>query len=453
MTYNEGHEDELTSSPTPGSTVHEDQLKVTMPELIPQLKGKLQHSKYTCAMIFIDKFSNKDFVYCQMKMNTKQTLEAKAHCEQHFREHSVTIQHYHSDNGQFYNGEFCKSCLKANQKLTFCGVNAHHQNSITKNHIRELSRMSCSILLHAMQYHVVFDDNFTTVNDIENSLTPSTQQQLVSKYEGASEIDYDLAKLWFDCSDLRDLRVPPDGGNTDDQQDEQRLAALQVTEHNNVEQILSLIVPTEPPPKDNAGGAQAAAPQVNFTSDTNIPQGILHNPYPKTSYPSSSKTKQQKPEKVIKKLDYIDTIFSEMGYTPKKASSRLPPHPSTLSPSVSLHQKMLDQTLMELPNPMIHAGTANVDNDCLYYGQAMKANNRDDFHKAMSVELKAHIDQRHWVKMPRMALPKDMKPIKTVWSFNASATPMDRYSNAREGDQLLGKPIRPLCDGLPYDSC
>jgi hypothetical protein len=35
---------------------------------------------------------------------------------------------------------------------------------------------------------------------------------------------------------------------------------------------------------------------------------------------------------------------------------------------------MLDQKLMELPNPMIHAGTANVDNDCLYYGQAMKAN-------------------------------------------------------------------------------
>jgi hypothetical protein len=27
------------------------------------------------------------------------------------------------------------------------------------------------------QYHVVFDDDFTTVNDIENSLTPSTRQQ------------------------------------------------------------------------------------------------------------------------------------------------------------------------------------------------------------------------------------------------------------------------------------
>jgi hypothetical protein len=294
---------------------------------------------------------------------------------------------------------------------------------------------------------MVFDDNFTTVNDIEKSLMPSTWQQLISKYEGASKIDYNLANLWFDRSDLRDLCVPPNEGNTDKQQDEQPLVALQVTKHNNVEQISSLMVPTEPPPKDDAGHAKAAAPQVNFTSDSNIPQGILFNPYPKTSYPSSSKTMRQKPEKVIKKPNYIDAFFSEMGYTPKKASSRLP-HLSTLSPSVSLHQTMLDQTLMELPNPMIHTGTANVDNDCLYYGQTMKANDHDNFCKVMSVKLRAHIGQRHWVKMPRTALLKDMKPIKRVWSFKCKcrpriatqtqSPPVHPWRHARERDQLLG---------------
>jgi hypothetical protein len=109
------------------------------------------------------------------------------------------------------------------------------------------------------QYHVVFDDDFTTVNDIENSLTPSTWQQLISKYEGASKTDYDLAKLWFNCSNLRDLGIPPDGGNMDAQQDEQPLAALQVTEHNNVEQISSLMVPTKPPPVEDPGHTQATA--------------------------------------------------------------------------------------------------------------------------------------------------------------------------------------------------
>jgi hypothetical protein len=161
------------------------------------------------------------------------------------------------------------------------------------------------------QYHVVFDDNFTTVNDIKNSLMPSTWQQLVSKYEGVSKVNYDLAKFWFNRSDLRDLHILPNGGNTNAQQDKQPLVALQVTEHNNIGQISSLIVPTEPPPVDDPSCATASAPQVNFSGDTNIPQSILRNPYPKTSYPSSP----------AKKPDYIDTFFSEMGYITKKATS------------------------------------------------------------------------------------------------------------------------------------
>jgi hypothetical protein len=188
--------------------------------------------------------------------------------------------------------------------------------------------------------------------------------------------------------------------------------ALQVTVHNNGGQVSSLIVPTEPPPVDDPSRATATASQVNLTSNTNIPQeGILRNhDYPKMSYPSSSKTKWQKSEKVAKKPDYIDTFFSEMGYTPKKASSRLP-HLSTLSTSVSLvHQAMLDQT-------------ATVDNNCLYCEHAMKANDCNDFCKAMSVELKAHINRGHWVKMPCRDLPKDVKPIKMVWSFKCKCRP------------------------------
>jgi hypothetical protein len=175
---------------------------------------------------------------------------------------------------------------------------------------------------------------------------------------------------------------------------------------------------------------------------------ILCNPYPKMSYPSSSKTKWQKPdEKVIKKLDCIDTFFSEMGYMPKKASSRLP-HPSTLSTLLSLHQAMLDRTLTELPNPMIHTGTAKVNNDCLYYGQAMKANDRNNFRKAMSVKLKVHINWGHWVKIPRStAIPKDVNQDGLViqaqvlpWRIIAQtqSPPVHSWWHARERSQLLG---------------
>jgi hypothetical protein len=109
---------------------------------------------------------------------------------------------------------------------------------------------------------------------------------------------------------------------------------------------------------------------------------------------------------------------------------------------------MLDQILMELPNPMIHAGTANFDNDCLYYGQAMKANDHDDFRKAMSIKLKVHIDQRNWVKLPHTTLPKDMNPSRQ------SGKPACAFTVAcKKKESTSGKPIRPLSDGLPYNSC
>jgi hypothetical protein len=109
---------------------------------------------------------------------------------------------------------------------------------------------------------------------------------------------------------------------------------------------------------------------------------------------------------------------------------------------------MLDQMLMELPNPMIHAGTANVDNDCLYYGQAMKANDQDNFRKAMSVELKVHINQGHWVKMPRMALQRhethqdslviQMQMPPRWFIAQAQSPPVHPRLHARKRNQLLG---------------
>jgi hypothetical protein len=77
------------------------------------------------------------------------------------------------------------------------------------------------------------------------------------------------------------------------------------------------MVPTDAPPKDDTGCAQAAGPQVNFTRDTNIPQGILRKPYPKTSYLSSSKTKWQKPEKVIKCIPLMTSSLSDVSRMPR----------------------------------------------------------------------------------------------------------------------------------------
>jgi hypothetical protein len=63
----------------------------------------------------------------------------------------VQIKHYHCNNGRFADTLFCAACDSQNQKLTFCGVNAHFQNGIAKRAIQDLLESTRKQLLHAQQ--------------------------------------------------------------------------------------------------------------------------------------------------------------------------------------------------------------------------------------------------------------------------------------------------------------
>ena len=59
------------------------------------------------------------------------------------------IQAYHADNGIFKAKKSIEECLQQKQKLTFAGVNAHHQNGIAEQRIRELQETTRAMLIHA----------------------------------------------------------------------------------------------------------------------------------------------------------------------------------------------------------------------------------------------------------------------------------------------------------------
>ena len=60
---------------------------------------------------------------------------AKEHFESYVESHSVVIEGYHVDNGQFANYLFCEAAQQSGQSITFCGVGAHHQNGIIERPI------------------------------------------------------------------------------------------------------------------------------------------------------------------------------------------------------------------------------------------------------------------------------------------------------------------------------
>ena len=47
-----------------------------------------------------------------------------------------TVKHYHADNGRFDENGFIDAVNGKDQKITFCGVGAHHQIGIIENKIK-----------------------------------------------------------------------------------------------------------------------------------------------------------------------------------------------------------------------------------------------------------------------------------------------------------------------------
>jgi hypothetical protein len=64
-------------------------------------------------------------------------------------EHGITIQHYHANNGRFVDNTWLEGLTQENQSITYCGVNAHHQNGIAEYRIRDLKEQVHTMILHA----------------------------------------------------------------------------------------------------------------------------------------------------------------------------------------------------------------------------------------------------------------------------------------------------------------
>jgi hypothetical protein len=61
-----------------------------------------------------------------------ETLLAKSSFEQHAHEGSVTINSYHADNVCFADSGYQQAFKDADQKIAYCAVGAHHQNSMVE---------------------------------------------------------------------------------------------------------------------------------------------------------------------------------------------------------------------------------------------------------------------------------------------------------------------------------
>ena len=123
----------LRKSTVPGAAVSVDQLISPTPDFIPTHRGKPTTKKYIGATIFVDHYSDLTYAYVMTEMNGSSTVLTKKVFERFSKERDVIIQHYYYDNGLLDTKKF-KSSIKLNsQTISYCGVNAHHQNGKAEN--------------------------------------------------------------------------------------------------------------------------------------------------------------------------------------------------------------------------------------------------------------------------------------------------------------------------------
>jgi hypothetical protein len=66
-----------------------------------QTTGRLTKGRFMVATIFVDHFSDLDYVHVQSTTLAEDTIKAKQAFEKFAYDRGVRIEHYHADNGVF----------------------------------------------------------------------------------------------------------------------------------------------------------------------------------------------------------------------------------------------------------------------------------------------------------------------------------------------------------------
>jgi len=141
----------IKKATAPGECVSIDQLISATPGLVAQTTGRLTRQRYKVATVFVDHYSDLDYVHVHETTSAEEAVQAKEAFENFAADKGVSIKHYHADNGIFASKGFRSAVALSGQTLSFCGVGAHHQNGICERRIQDLTQTARTALAYAAQ--------------------------------------------------------------------------------------------------------------------------------------------------------------------------------------------------------------------------------------------------------------------------------------------------------------
>ena len=448
-----------------GECISVDQLDATTPGFVAQLKGILTRKRYRYATIFVDHFSDIDYVVPQTSLTSEETLRAKHSFEAWASSHNVPIKHYHADNGRFQDNAWKKDCEKKEQGITYCGVGAHWQNGVAEKRIRDLNDMASVMLNYAMRkwpqalsLHL-WPYALRAASDTNSCLPRVGKEQSPLEIWTKSSIRPNLRHHHpFGCP-VYVLDGNLQGGNKAGKKwkDRARLGVnlgFSPQHSKSVALVLSLktglVSPQfhcqfdeafqtvkgidaslQPPsmwqekayfiePKGTEGQTLEVSEQPILPTATQLPatteqEAIIPQPE------QLQDTEMREPEhRQTQRRNNLPSRTQEPPAQPVtqqqvSRSGRTIRPPKRYDDFVAF--EALQQPEVELnPHPVI-AFKTNSDPDTMYYHEAMRAPDAAQFKTAMEKEIDDHTSRGHWEIMRRQDLPTGTRVLPAVWSM------------------------------------
>ena len=128
-----------------------DQVVLAQPGFIPQMSGFITSRQIWGCTTFCDHISDYVYVHLMRDFTVDETILTVNAFEKVLAQAQRFVKHYHANNGAFVHKAFLDEVNCKDQKITFCAVDAHHQNGIIKNKNKMLTLLAQTLHLHGIR--------------------------------------------------------------------------------------------------------------------------------------------------------------------------------------------------------------------------------------------------------------------------------------------------------------
>jgi hypothetical protein len=309
------------------------------------------------------------------------------------------------------------------------------------------------------QYHVVFDDEFTTVPYMRNGEVPSHWNQLVEcSAELTTDADFDLATTWANSYiSATPISIAEEGSSGSAILLNGHAVAPSATQEVSVSEEVS-IEEAKSSEEDNSGefriSEEAAAgstqseearglnDDINLRAMESPSEDLVTNQLLFPTMPDlndltcrrSRRTRKLTSRAKESANPTVKRIFGLfVACTAVFTSSLVTTATAITTPVDSVHRAVLHSqkvnTHFDGTLNMIHHAALTVaagDNDTYTLRDMLKQEDKRDFVAAMAKEVKDHESRNHWTVLPRSVIPPGTKTILAVWSFKRKRYPDGR---------------------------